>query len=176
MKSEQNWVVTVIQGVIAVALGLYLLLGGVQAAGIFGLVAAIYLLITGIFDLLRRRGNSIRYYRSIISVISGLVLLLLYFVDILPTTWDFTLLAIAVIIVGAMGLYTSFFDRAGKDFSWGAVLVNALLLLWGVLIFVSRVQDVDLQAISGWILIALGVVIALWGFFGRGRGTSDAAI
>ena len=176
MNEKNNWWATVVQGVIAAGLGLYLLLGGIQAAGIFGLVAAIYLLITGLLDLLRRRGNTVRYYRSIVSIISGLLLLLLYFVDILPTSWDFTVFAVVVIVVGAMGLYTSFFDRAGRDFSWGALLVNLLLLLWGALIFVSRMQEFNLQTISGWILVAIGVIIALWGFLSRDKGAVDAAI
>ena len=176
MSSGQSWWVTVMQGVIALVLGLFLVLGGDQVAGIFGVVAAAYLLISGILELVRGKGGTIRYYRSIIGIIVGALLLLLYVVDILPTGWDFIIFAVGVIIVGGMGLYTSFFDRAGKEFSWGAVLVNLLLLLWGVLIFVARAQAFDLQTVSGWILVALGVVIALWGYFSRGRGASDVAI
>lgn len=176
MKQRNNWWVTILQGIIAVVLGIYLLIGGVQAAGIFALVAAGYMLITGIFDMLRGREHSIVFYRSIASIVTGGVLLFLYAVDLLPTSTDFTIFAIGVIIVGAMGLFTSFFQRAGRPFSWGPVLINLLLLIWGVLIFVARVQESDLQLISGWILIGIGAVLVLWGFLTRGRGAANEAL
>ncbi len=167
MDNGRSWWVLLIEGIIAILLGLYLLFGGDSAAGNFALIAGLYILITAVLELFRGRGTVSRY-RGIIGVIVGAVILLLYFVDLFPTRWDFTIFAIGVIIVGALGLYASFFARSGRGFGWGPVLINALLLLWGILIFFFRAQERDLQAISGWILIGMGAVAAIWGFLNRG--------
>lgn len=172
MDNGRRWWVTLLQGIIAILLGIYLLFGGEAAAGNFALVAGLYILIVGLLELWRGRGTVSRY-RGIIGVIVGALVLLLKAVDIFPTYWDFTIFAIGAIIVGALGLYASFFARSGRDFQWGPVFINALLLLWGIMIFFTRAQDRDLQTISGLILSAIGVILLLWGFFSRDKGEPD---
>jgi uncharacterized membrane protein HdeD (DUF308 family) len=161
-----KWWVSLIEGIVAVLLGLYLLFGGDAAAGVFALVAGIYVLVVGVLELWRGSGTVSRY-RGLIGIIVGVLILFLYFVDIFGTSLDFTLFAIGVIIVGAIGLYASFFARSGRGFEWGPVLVNALLLLWGLAIFYFRSQEADLQNFTGWILVAIGVVMGVWGYLSR---------
>ncbi|MEJ2752025.1 MAG: hypothetical protein P8169_05010 [Chloroflexota bacterium] len=102
-----KWWVSLVEGIVAILLGLYLLFGGDSAAGAFALVAGIYVLVVGILELWRGRGTVSRY-RGLIGVIVGALILVLYFVDIFNTPLDFTLFAIGTIIVGAIGLYASF--------------------------------------------------------------------
>ena len=166
MDYARSWWALLIEGIVAILLGLYLLMGGDRAAGNFALVAGLYILVVSLVELFRGSGKVSRY-RGIVGVIVSLLILLLYFVDILPTYWDFTIFAVGAIIVGIFGLYAAFFARSGREFAWGPVLVNGLLLLWGIMIFFTRSQDRDMQAISGWILIAMGAIIALWGFLAR---------
>ena len=166
MDNGSKWWVTLAQGIIAILLGIYLLVGGDTAAGNFALVAGLYILIMGVLELWRGSG-SVSRWRGIIGVIVGALILLLKAVNILPTYWDFTIFAIGAMIVGALGLYASFFARSGRRFDWGPVIVNGLLLLWGIMIFFMRAQDLNLQVISAWILIAMGVVLAVWGFISR---------
>ncbi len=173
MENEKSWWAPLVQGIIAIILGLYILIGGDPAAGNVVLVAGLYILIAGIISLFRGSSDAIGRYQGIVGVIVGALVLFLYAFDILPTFWDFTIFAIGAILVGAMGLYANFFDRGGRDFSWGPVLINALLILWGAMIFFSRVQDFDLQSITAWILIAIGAILALWGFFSRNKKTSE---
>jgi uncharacterized membrane protein HdeD (DUF308 family) len=167
-----KWWVALVEGIVAILLGLYLLFGGDSAAGAFALVAGIYVLVVGILELWRGRGTVSRY-RGLIGVIVGALILVLYFVDIFNTPLDFTLFAIGMIIVGAIGLYASFFARSGRNFEWGPVLVNALLLLWGLAIFYFRSQNADLQNITGWILLAIGVVMIIWGYLSRNNGEPE---
>ncbi len=161
-----KWWVSLVEGIVAVLLGLYLLFGGDAAAGVFALVAGIYVLVIGVLELWRGSGTVSRY-RGLIGIIVGVLILFLYFVDIFNTPMDFTIFAIGVIIVGAIGLYASFFARSGRRFEWGPVLVNALLLLWGLAIFYFRSQEADLQNFTGWILIAIGVIMGVWGYLSR---------
>ena len=173
MGNGKNWWVTLIQGIIAILLGLYLLVGGNRAAEVFGIVAALYILIVGVIEIFRGNRQGVGFYRGIIGVVVGGLLLLLAAFDILSFYWAFTIFGLGVISVGALGLYAAFFDRGGRDFAWGPVFVNALLLLWGILIFVARMQDFDLQSISGLILVAMGVIIVLWGYFTRDKDDSE---
>jgi uncharacterized membrane protein HdeD (DUF308 family) len=165
----RSWWVTLIEGIVIVLLGLYLLFGGDAAAGNVILVLALYMLIVGIIALIRGSNDRIGRYQGIIAVIVGALVLFLYAFDILPTYWDFTIFAIGAVLVGLMGLYSEFFDRGGRDFSWGRFLFNALLLLLGVMVFFARIQDFDLQAIIAWILVAMGAIMAVWAFLNRDK-------
>jgi uncharacterized membrane protein HdeD (DUF308 family) len=165
----RSWWVTLIEGIAILILGLYLLFGGDAAAGNVALVLALYMLIVGIIALIRGSSDRIGRYQGIIAVIVGALVLFFYAFDILDTFWDFTIFAIGAILVGLMGLYSEFFDRGGRDFSWGRFLFNALLLLLGVMIFFARVQDFNLQSIISWILIAMGAIMAVWAFLNRDK-------
>jgi uncharacterized membrane protein HdeD (DUF308 family) len=173
MDNGSKWWVAVLEGIVAIVLGFYLLFGGDAAAGNVALVAALYMLIAGVLSLFRGSDDAIGRYQGILAVIVGALVLFLYAFNILPTYWDFTIFAIGAIIVGLLGLYSAFFDRGGRDFSWGPVLINALLVLWGVLIFFARVQDFDLQNVTAWILIIMGAIIAIWGYFSRDDDTLE---
>lgn len=170
MDNGSKWWVSLIEGIIAILLGLYLLFGGNAAAGNIALVAGVFMFIAGVLALFRRSDDAIGRYQGIVAVIVGALLLFLYAFDILGFYWDMTIFAIGAILVGLLGLYANLFDRRGRDFSWGRVLFNALLVLWGIMIFFSRMQDFDLQFWTAIILIALGVILALWGFFSRDDG------
>jgi uncharacterized membrane protein HdeD (DUF308 family) len=169
MDNGKSWWINLVQGIIAILLGLYLLFGGDSAAGNFALVAALYMLVIGLLALIRGSNDRIGRYQGIVAVAVGAVVLFLYAFNILPTYWDFTIFAIGAMLVGIMGLYSEFFDRRGRDLSWARVLVNALLLLWGIMIFFARVQDFNLQTTTAIILIAMGIVIAVWGYLTRGK-------
>ncbi|MFL7840512.1 MAG: hypothetical protein ACK2T4_10195 [Candidatus Promineifilaceae bacterium] len=169
MDNARSWWVTLLQGIIAVLLGLYILLGGASAAGNIALVAAVYMLAVGLLALIRGSNDRIGRYRGIVAVIVGAIVLLLYAVDILDTYWDFTIFAVGAILVSLLGLYSEFFDRGKREFSWAKVLVNALLLLWGIMIFFARYQDFNLQTITGIILIVMGIVAAVWGYLTRDK-------
>ena len=167
MNNGSKWWVTLVEGIVAILLGLYLVFGGDAAAGNVALVLALYMLIVGVLALLRRSDDAIGRYQGIVAVIVGALVLFLYAFNILPFYWDMTIFAIGAVLVGLMGLYSEFFDRGGRSLSWSRVLVNALLLVLGIMVFFARVQDFDLQAVIGWILIAMGVIIAVWGYLNR---------
>jgi len=172
MGNGNSWWWRLVQGILAIVLGIYLLIGADAAAGNFALVAGIYILVASIIELLRGTGQYSRY-RAVVGLVVGALILLLRFVDIFGTTFDFTLFAIGIILVGAMGLYGELFARSGRDFEWGPVLINALLVLWGVMIFYFRAEERDLQAASGWILIGIGVIVTIWGYAARGQDSKE---
>lgn len=175
MSEKRPWWFGLVQGLVALGLGLYLVISRDSAAFIIGLVAAIYLLVGGVIHTLRGLGlrsagkGTIPLIRGLVGLILGVVLLAMALFNIGSLASGYTILAIALIIFGALGIYTSFFARGDKEFQWGPVLVNLALLVWGVLVFVSRSMEFDLAIVSGWILIAIGVVILIWTFVVHSR-------
>jgi uncharacterized membrane protein HdeD (DUF308 family) len=181
MSEKSPWWLGLVQGLVALGLGLYLVFSRDSATFIIGTLAAIYLVVAGAIQTIRGRGlqsagkGSIVLIRGVVGLVFGIVLLALALLSIGSLSAGFTILAIALIIFGALGVYTSLFQRGGRKFDWGPVLVNLALLAWGVLVFFSRAQGFDLTRMSGWILIAVGAIILLWTFLTRSQESDDPA-
>ncbi len=174
MGKNSPWWLALIQGLVALGLGLFMLLDPTAASAVIGLLAAIYLLVAGIVHtirgLARRRvvkRMNVMLIRGIVGLVVGGIILALVVFNIGTLAFGYTVLAIGLIIFGAIGLFSSFFQREGKPLAWGPVLVNLALLVWGVLVFFGRSQNLNLAVISGWILVIIGVVILVWTLLGR---------
>ena len=180
MGKNSPWWLALIQGLVALGLGLFMLLDPTAASAVLGLLAAIYLLVAGIVHtirgLARRRAvkrMNLMLIRGIVGLIVGGIILVLALFNIGTLAFGYTVLAIGLIIFGAIGLFSSFFQREGKRFAWGPVLVNLALLVWGILVFFGRSQNLNLPVISGWILVIIGVVILAWTLLGRNEEPSE---
>ena len=179
MSKNSPWWLALIQGLVAVGAGLFLLVDPTAATFLVGLLAAIYLLVTGLIYTLRgiiarRPGkSSLLLIRGIVGLIFGGVLLLMALFDIGDLSLGYTILAIGLLIFGAMGLFQSVFKREGKRFAWGPVIVNGALLVWGLIILFAR-STINLPAVSGWILVIVGVVVIAYSILGRNDPVSEA--
>lgn len=182
MKESSPWWLGLIQGLVALGLGLYILVDSQGAVLILGVIGAIYLLVAGIIDAVRglglrsATGDNAVLIRGVIGLAVGGILLLLAFFDLISLQTGYTILAIGLIVFGAFGMYTSVFKRGRRAFEWGPLLVNAALVLWGILVFIDRNQEANLVSISAWILIGIGVVILIWTFLMRGDTTDETAV
>ncbi len=180
MSKNSPWWLALIQGLVALGAGLFLLIDPTAATFLVGLLAAIYLLVTGLLYtvrgiIARRPGkSSLLLIRGIVGLIFGGILLAMAIFNIGSLQVGYTILAIGVIIFGAMGLFQSVFKREGKAFAWGPVIVHGALLAWGLIILFAR-SSVNIPAVSGWIFLIIGVVIIGWTLLGRKDPASDAA-
>ena len=174
MGKNSPWWLALIQGLVALGIGLFMLLDPASASKVIGVLAAVYLLIAGIIHtirgLARRRvvkRMNVMLIRGIVGLVVGGIILVLAVFNIGTLAFGYTILAIGLIIFGAVGLFSSVFQREGKPLAWGPLLVNLALLVWGVLVFFGRSQNLNLAVISGWILLIIGVVILVWALLGR---------
>jgi uncharacterized membrane protein HdeD (DUF308 family) len=180
MSQNSPWWLALIQGLVALGAGLFLLVDPTAATFLVGLLAAIYLLVTGLIYTVRgvigRRPakSNLLLIRGIIGLIFGGVLLAMGLFNIGSLELGYTILAIGLVIFGVMGLLQSLFQRDGKPFAWGPVIVSGALLAWGLIILFAR-ASIDIPAVSGWILVIIGVVIIGWTILGRKDPVSDAA-
>ena len=179
MLKNSPWWLALIQGLVAVGAGLYLLVDPTSATFLVGLLAAIYLLVTGLIYtvrgiIARRPGkSSLLLIRGIVGLIFGAILLAMALFDIGNLSLGYTILAIGLVVFGGMGLFSSLFHREGKPFAWGPVIVSGALLVWGLIILFAR-STIDLPAVSGWILVLIGVVVILYTVLGRKDPGSEA--
>jgi uncharacterized membrane protein HdeD (DUF308 family) len=164
-KTSNAWVWSLIRGLIALGLGLFLVFSANIAPAVVIYALAAYLTIAGALQtfsgLFNRNapGSRTDKIRGLVGLLGGLaVLLLFYFVDNMEST-AFTLLAITLIVYGVLGLFEAFFDRGGAYFRWMPVIINALLAALGVLIFYFRAQELDLRLWGGVLLALIGVIL-----------------
>lgn len=179
MLKNSPWWLALIQGLVAVGAGLFLLVDPTAATFLVGLLAAIYLLVTGLIYtvrgiIVRRPGkSSLLLIRGIVGLIFGAVLLAMALFNIGDVGLGYTILAIGLVVFGGMGLFSSLFHREGKPFAWGPVIVSGALLAWGLIILFAR-STINLPAVSGWILVLIGVVIIAYTLLGRKDPGSEA--
>lgn len=170
-KTSNAWVWTLVKGVFVLALGLFLLLSSQAAPVAVAYALAIYMFISGAvqtflgFTNRASLGSGTDRIRGLVGLIGGLALILLAYFDVLSLSTAYTILAILLIAYGALGLFEALFDRGAERFRFMPLLVNALLVLLGAMVFYSRSREFDLRLWSGVILAAIGLVAIGYGFF-----------
>jgi len=170
-----------VQGIVALALGLFLLMAPSQAWFYAGILAAVYLLVAGAIDffgdlfsrlILRSR---MRRYRGLVGMIFGAVILIFAWFKVGDLALGYSILALGLIAFGGMGLWVAFFARRGRPMRWVPVLINGLLLLWGLAVFFDRRSEVNLQTLSVLVLLVVGAVMVVSAFITRSRGGDEDA-
>ncbi|MBP8947623.1 MAG: DUF308 domain-containing protein [Candidatus Promineofilum sp.] len=167
-----NWIWTLLRGVIAIGLGIFLIAGGDTATTSTAYVLAAYLAIAGVMQtfggLLNRRapGSATDRIRGLVGLVGGVAMLLLLYFNVLSLSAAFTIIAILIIAFGLLGLFESFFDRGKAYFRWMPVIVNGLLVALGALVFYSRSDaGFNLQLWSGLLLAILGTAVVVYAYF-----------
>ena len=180
-KSSNAWVWTIIRGIIALVLGIYLLVAANSSAPlVVGYALAGYLTISGAMQtfasIFNRNvpGSSTDRLRGLLGLVGGGVLLLLTYFDVLSPSASYIGLAILLIVYGALGLFEVLFDRGVKSFNWMSLIINVLLIALGVLAFVFRARELNLLTYAGGILLLIGAVIFIYGYFVQKRNKSAA--
>lgn len=179
MKKDNLWWLVLAQGVIAVVLGIYILAQPDQAIVYIGMVAAAYIFISGITQAIgatvqKNKKSKSGLIRGITGIVIGGGLLAAAWFGWVDVRTGYSMLAAGLLIYGGLGLWHSFFDRGETPFSWGTIFFNVLLMLWGFLVYFSRMQGFNLTFISGVILMVMGVVAIVWSFLIRPHGDEGA--
>ena len=182
-KSANAWLWTIISGLIALVLGLYLLLGANSSAPlIVGYALAGYLTVSGAIQTLSSifnrsaPGSGTDKLRGLVGFVGGGVVLLLAYFDILSPAASYIVLAVLLIAYGALGLFEVLFDRGPKSFSWMPLLINLLLVALGALAFVFRARELNLLTWTGALLSVIGLILLLYGYFIQKRSGRATAV
>lgn len=165
MDNNNRWIWSLIQGIVAIGAGLWMLLGRDSALQAIIYATGTYVAVAGLIQTIRglvnrnTAGSTTDLVRGIVGLVGGAIVLILSFFTEMDRLTILTILAVLVIVYGAIGLFASFFSRGGRPFSWQPVLVNALLILLGVLFFYDRSAEIDVVLWAAVIFIAVGAII-----------------
>lgn len=159
------WWVVLLQGISAVLIGILLLTE--TSATIFALVVllGIYLLVSGVFDLVSlfidSRDWGWKLFTGVLGIIAGIVIVRdpYWSAVLVPVTLTWILGAIAV----AMGLSGIF--RGFRNDGWSAGLLGIVTLVLGILLLLSPVYST----------LVLALVLGVWAILG-GVGEIFAAV
>jgi len=172
--NSNAWIWTLLRGVIALGLGIFLIVGGETARTTAAYVVLAYITIAGgmqtFSGLFNRRapGSTTDRIRGLIGLLGGLLMLALLYFNVLTLSTAFIIIAILVVAFGLLGLFEVFFDRGGAYFRWMPVLVNVLLVTLGALVFYSSSREgFDLQLWTGLVLVILGAAVGAYAYFAQ---------
>jgi uncharacterized membrane protein HdeD (DUF308 family) len=163
LRSDLRWEFVLIQGVLAVAIGLYALFASESARNNIVLLIGLFLLINGLTLAIGtiRRGASdpmaqFRLLRAGFAVATGLIVVLnrlFDFMDVNPTR---VIAGIGLLGIGVISL-------AGIIVNWGklpmntAAVVAALLFsIWGISSIYQAANDANSSRIIGWVALVIG--------------------
>jgi uncharacterized membrane protein HdeD (DUF308 family) len=170
--NSNNWLWTLVRGIIALVLGVFLIAGGDTATATTAYALAAYMTLAGgvqtFSGLLNRRapGSTTDRIRGLVGLVGGGAMLLLLYFNVLTLPTAFTIIAILIIVFGLLGLFESLFDRGRAYFRWMPVIVNVLLVVMGALVFYSRsAAGFNLQLWTGVLLAILGTAVVAYGYF-----------
>ena len=156
------------------------MIGADTASSVVAYALAGYLAISGTMQTFsgffnrNAPGSATDRIRGLVGLVGGVALLLLIYFNVLSLQAVYTILAVAVIAYGLLGLFEAIFDRGASRFQWMPLVVNLLLVVLGALVFVFRTQELDLKMWAGVVLALIGVIIVAYGYFVQ-KGSPSAA-
>ncbi len=179
------WWVVLIQGIIALALGVYVLMQPQQAGVRFVQVLGAYLAVSSIIALNRfrsRNGEVVvepgRWLYAGIALVAGLIAFLHPWITTIDVAAAATVLAIGAVLAGLIGLFGIFSSYGQVGIRWSAVIINLLYLLFGVIIFYRNRNPADVSPIqwAGYLASGAGVLLILYSIWMyRGQSAATAA-
>ncbi len=164
--TKASWWAVLLEGVIAVLVGLFLLLRPATTTVLLMQVLGIYWLASGVLSLLGaivNKGEGSRTWRflsGILSVIAGLFILTYpYYGSFILLRFFIIFIGIWVIVSGAVKLYSAF-KRGG----WGIGVIGILTIILGLLLLTnSLVGILVLPWIFGFFLVIGGIAALILG-------------
>lgn len=174
------WGIVLAEGIVLLAVGLFLLFAPKQSGRIVGQILAIVLGVTGAIQLiaaLRQKQEGqlglLNMVRSAIGLGVGAIILLLLLLDALSFQAGQIILGLGSLAYGAIGLYLVYLTWESSRRPWPVVanslwvLLGALLLLGalGAGLYLLVVQVVNLLLLLG------GAFLIVWSFVVKGSKT-----
>lgn len=153
-RSGQPWWVVVIEGVVALVLGVWIWAQTQNAAVLSGQVTALFLLVVGGLGLwthLRApsatRIAQVSLIRAVVGVVTGGLIFLLLWLNVLTLGAGLAILALGMLLFGALGVYIAIADDEPGT-RWGALITSAVFAVIGVLLLVQPSGELLRTSIS----------------------------
>ena len=167
------WGIVLAEGIVLVAVGLFLLFAPATSRAIVGKIFAIVIAVTGgiqLFGALRARqegqlGN-LNTIRGAVGLGVGVLILLLFIFDVMSLQLGRIVLGLGALAFGGIGLYLTYLTRESGIRLWPAI-ANAFWVLFGVLLLIDAIGGSVVANIGQLINIVLllgGAFLIIWAF------------
>jgi uncharacterized membrane protein HdeD (DUF308 family) len=162
--------------------GLYAVIWPVSALSVLVIAGGVVLLVDGLLGLWSltfggaKTGNFwFDVVRSVLAILTGLVILLSPFLATLITVWFVVyLVAFQAILVGVMEIFVGIRERSHLPRIWPVLLSGALYVLFGVVLLFSPLMSAIYFVIFGGLLMivfSIGLFTLAWRLY-RGAATT----
>ena len=162
--------------------GLYAVIWPVSALSVLVIAGGVVLLVDGVLGLWSltfggaKTGNFwFDVVRSVLAILTGLIILLSPFLATLITVWFVVyLVAFQAIVVGVMEIFVGIRERSHLPRIWPVLLSGALYVLFGVVLLFSPLMSAIYFVIFGGLLMivfSIGLFTLAWRLY-RGAATT----
>ncbi len=179
-KAWQNWWTVGIQGIIALAIGVFMLANPRGASDVIRFLIALVLLLDSLghsVDGFRNRGRSSSPWETLrggIGVTVAALTLLSAGSNYVQDDGARQLLAIGLLAYGLLGIVSIIFTFRSAGFNGGAIIADVLAIMLGVLLLRSRSGDTSATQLLGTVAALGGIALLGYSWYLRGKPRREA--
>src|SRR5215207_5674924 len=175
----QSWWTAGIQGIIALAVGVFMLANPRGASDVIRFLIALVLLLDSlghIVDGFRNRGPSSPWetLRGGIGVAVAVLTLLSAGSNYIEDDGARQMLAIGLIAYGVLGIVSLIFSFRSTGFNVGAIIADVLAIVLGVLLLRARSGDTSATQLLGAVAAVGGIALLGYSWYLRGKPRREA--
>ena len=182
LRSELSWQVILAEGVIAFGIGLYALLAQDNAHRNLIFLIGVFLLLNGLshaFSGVRHSGSDpmarYRLLRAGIGIVTGLVVMINRFADLMSVNSARIVLAIGLLGIGLVTLIGLVTVRGEVERRAAGLAIAVLFIAWGAVVLYLVSIDSNSAVPLGWAAIVVGALLVLLAFYRRQQATARLA-
>lgn len=183
LKSETSWQVILVEGLIALGIGLYALLAADSARRNIVLLVGLFLLLNGLvhaYGLLTQPTTGdpmarFRLLRAGIGVVTGLLVVVNRFAEFMSLNAARFVLAIGLLGIGLVWLVGLIVVREDVERRLSGLVVAALLVIWGAFVLYLASMDTSSSRLIGWGALIVGAGLILFAVYRRSRAAAALA-
>ena len=163
---SRNWWVLLLLGIISLGVGIWAVAAPEKAFGTLSLIFAVWLLVTGIWQIVRAFGAGIGGGSRALFIITGALSLIIGFVSlryffnqdsVVLAGWVFSIfIGIGFLMRGFADLFAGISAKGAPGRGW-AIFSGIVILIGGVIILVAPLSVVALAWVVGIWLIVIGL-------------------
>ena len=179
-KAGQSWWVVGVQGIIALAVGVFMLANPTGASDVIRFLIALVLLLASlsqIVDGFRDRGLSSSPWETLrggIGVTVAVLTLLSAGSDYVEDDGARQMLAIGLLAYGVLGIVSIVFTLRSTGFKGGAIIADVLTVVLGVLLLTARSGDTSGTQLLGVVAAVGGIALLGYSWYLRGKPAREA--
>lgn len=174
---SRNWWVLLFIGLVSLAVGIWAVVAPEKAFGTLSLIFAVWLLVTGIWQIVRAFASGLSGGARALFIITGALSLIIGFVSlryffnqdsIVLAGWVFSIfIGVGFLMRGFADLFSGFSAAKGTPGRGWAIFAGIIILIGGIVILVSPLSVLALTWVVGIWLIVIGIFEIIGSFMLR---------